>query len=126
MLQESHLAKISAEATKKTFHSLTGLINGAVVKFYGFPKHAHTHDNIITTPKYILVEIIEGPGRNIQIPGLPREVVALAPEKFRYNAGHGRRALEQLTLMLAYACIDYKAQGQTMLYGAVLGIQRPA
>src|SRR5437762_11216537 len=100
--------------------SLTGLINGAIIKFYGFPKHADTRDNIITTPKYILIEIIKGPGKNIQIPGLPHGVVALAPEKFWYNAGHGRRAyLEQFALTLAYACTDYKAQGQMMLYGAV-------
>src|SRR2546423_7566261 len=63
----------------------------------------------------------------IQIPGLPHGVVALAPEKFWYNAGHGRRAyLEQFALTLAYARTDYKAQGQTMLRGAVLDIQRPA
>ena len=107
--------------------SLTGLVNGAIVKFYGFPKDARTRDNIITTPEYILVEIIEGPGKNIQIPGLPRGVVALRPEKFWYNAGHGRRAyLEQFALTLAYARTDYKAQGQTMSRGAVLDIQRPA
>src|SRR5437762_1652693 len=104
--------------------SLTGLVNGAIIKFYGFPKHAHTHDNIITTPEYILIEIIEGPGKNIQIPGLPCAVVALHPEKFWYNAGHGRHAyLEQFALTLAYARTDYKAQGQTMSRGAVLYIQ---
>src|SRR5436190_15684366 len=107
--------------------SFTGLVNGAIVKFYGFPKNARTRDNIITTPEYILVEIIEGPGKNIQIPGLPRGVVALRPKKFWYNAGHGRRAyLEQFTLTLAYASTDYKAQGQTMSCGALLDIQRPA
>ena len=105
----------------------TGLVNGAIVKFYGFPKQACTRDNIITTPEYILVEIIEGPGKNIQISGLPPGVVALDPVKFWYNAGHGRRAyLEQFALTLAYARTDYKAQGQTMSYGAVLDIQRPA
>ena len=39
---------------------LTGLVNGAIVKFYGFPKYARTRDNIITAPEYILLEIIEG------------------------------------------------------------------
>ena len=107
--------------------SLTGLVNGAIIKFYGFPNQTRTRDNIVTTPEYILVEIIEGPGKNIQISGLPRGVVALDPVKFWYNAGHGRRAyLEQFALTLAYARTDYKAQGQTMLYGAVLDIQRPA
>src|SRR5579859_6800838 len=66
--------------------SFTGLVNGAIVKFSRFPKYAHTRDNIITMPEYILVEIIEGPGNNLQIPGLPRGVVALAPQKFWYNA----------------------------------------
>jgi hypothetical protein len=107
--------------------SFTGLVNGAIVKFYGFPEYAHTHDNIITTPEYILVQIIEGPGKNIQIPDLPRGAVALTPKRFWYNTGHGRRAyLKQFALTLAYARTDYKAQGQTMLDGAVLDIQRPA
>ena len=107
--------------------SFTGLINGAIIKFYGFPKYARTRDNIITTPEYILIQIIEGPGKNIQIPGLPHGVIALTPKKFWYNAGHGRCAyLKQFALTLAYACTDYKAQGQTMLHGAVLDIQRPA
>jgi hypothetical protein len=106
--------------------SFIGLVNGAIVKFYGFPKHARTRDNIITTPEYILIQIMEGPEKNIQIPDLPRGVVALDPVKFWYNAGHGRRAyLEQIALTLAYARTDYKAQGQTMSHGAVLDIQRP-
>ena len=51
----------------------------------------------------------------------------LPPVKFWYNTGHGRRArLEQFALTLAYARTDYKAQGQTMLHGAVLDIQRPS
>lgn len=96
------------------------------MKFYGFPKHARTRDNIITAPEYILVEITEGPGKNIQIPGLPRAVVPLSPVKFWYNAGHGRQVcLEQFPLTLAYARTDFKAQGQTMLHGAVLDLQRP-
>jgi len=70
---------------------------------------------------------MDGPGKNIQLAGLPCGVVALAPEKFWYNAGHGRRAyLEQFALTLAYARTDFKAQGQTMLDGAVLDIQKPA
>jgi len=74
------------------FHWLIGLANGAIVKFYRFPEHACTCDNIIAAPEYMLVEITEGPGMNIQIPGLPREVVPLSPLKFWYNTGHGRRA----------------------------------
>ena len=78
-------------------------------------------------PEYILVEITDGPGKNIQIPGLPRAVVPLAPVKFWYNAGHGRRVrLEQFALTLAYARNDFKSQGQTMLHGAVFDLQRPA
>lgn len=97
------------------------------VKFFGFPEHARTRDNIITAPEYILVEITEGLGKNIQIPGLPRALVPLAPVKFWYNAGHGRRVrLQQFALTLAYACTDFKAQGQTMLHAAILDIQRSA
>jgi hypothetical protein len=78
-------------------------------------------------PEYILIEITEGPGKNIQIPGLPRAVVPLELVKFWYNTGHGRRVrLQQFALTLAYARTDYKAQDQTMLHGAVLDIQRPA
>ena len=54
-------------------------------------------------------------------------MVPLSPVKFWYNAGHGRRVrLEQFALTLAYARTDFKAQGQTMLHGAVLDLQRPA
>ena len=54
-------------------------------------------------------------------------MVPLSPVKFCYNAGHGRRVrLEQFPLTLAYACTDFKVQGQTMLRGAVLDLQRPA
>jgi hypothetical protein len=81
-------------------------------------------DNIITAPEYILVEITEGPGKNIQISGLPRGVVPLSPVKFWYNTGHERRVrLEQFALTLAYARTNFKAQGQTMLHGAVLDDQ---
>ena len=37
----------------------TGLVNGAIIKFYGFPEHARTCVNIITAPEYILVKITE-------------------------------------------------------------------
>jgi len=73
------------------------------------------------------VEITEVPGNNIEIPGLPRAVVPLPPVKSWYNEEHGRWVrLEHFPLTLAYACTDFKAQGQTMLHGAVLDIQRPA
>jgi hypothetical protein len=102
-------------------------VNGVIVKVYGFREHARTRGNIITAPEYILVEITEGPGNNIEIPGLPRAVVPLVPAKFWYNAEHGRRVrLEQFALTLVYARIDFKAQGQTTLHRAVLDIQRPA
>ena len=53
-------------------------------------------------------------------------MVPLSPVKFWYNAGHGRRVrLEQFAFTLAYARTDFKAQGQTMLHGAVLDLQRP-
>ena len=69
-------------------------------------------DNIIITPEYILVHIIEGPGKNIQIPRLPGGVVALHPIKFWYDAVHGKCAyLKQFALTLAYARTDYKVQG---------------
>lgn len=72
------------------------------------------------------MEITEGPGANIQIPGLPRAVAAVTPVKFWYNAGHGRRVrLEQFPLTLAYARTDFKTQGQTMGKGALLDLQRP-
>ena len=32
------------------FYWRTGLVNGAIVKFYGFPEHARTRDNIIAAP----------------------------------------------------------------------------
>ena len=64
---------------------------------------------------------------NIKVPGLPLAVVPLAPVKFWYSAGHGRCVrLEQFALTLAYTRTDFKAQGRTMLHGAVLDIQRPA
>ena len=76
-----------------------------------FQKHARTRDNIVNAPEYILVEITEGPGKNIQIPGLPRAVVPLSSVKFWYNVGHERRVrLEQFALTLAYARTDFKAQ----------------
>src|SRR6266496_4952237 len=81
--------RVRSIVSSREHSRLTGLVNGAIVKFYGFPEYAHTRDNIITMPKYILVEITKGPGKNIQIPGLPRGVVPLPPVKFWYNTGHG-------------------------------------
>ena len=53
-------------------------------------------------------------------------MVPLAPVRFWYNAGHGRRVrFEQFALTLAYARIDFKVQGQTLSHGALLDIQNP-
>ena len=41
--------------------------------------------NIIATPKYIFIEILERPGTNIQISGLSCAVVSLHPVNFWYN-----------------------------------------
>ena len=77
--------------------------------------------------EYILGEITEGPGKNIQIPGLPRAVVLLAPVKFWYNAGHGkRRPFGTICRNAFIRTTNFKVPTQMMLLGAALDIQSPA
>jgi len=90
------------------------VVNGSIVEFYGFYNAQQQHTTILfEPPDYILVKL-RSEQTVIQLPGLPRNVVPIKPESFRYNAGHGRWAtLVQFPVVLAYAISDYKCQGQT-------------
>ena len=61
-----------------------GLVNGAIVEFYGFADNdgALIHDEIITTPPvYMLIRLKDDVGVDIAIPGLPPSVVDVEPVK---------------------------------------------
>jgi hypothetical protein len=106
---------------------MIGLVNGAVVEFYGFSdvSEIEKQNHIVSGPQYMLVKIIHDTGRQIQLPGLPPSVVPLQKVKFT----HGRLqqthvTFEQFPVTLAYAITDYKCQGQTYRW-VIIDIRKP-
>jgi hypothetical protein len=75
--------------TKNISHAM-GLINGAIIEFYGFVNtHGQSTDHIISLPEYILVKV-SCDKVMFQIPSLPVNVVPVESISFRHNSGHGR------------------------------------
>ena len=98
---------------------MTGLVNGAIVEFYGFADRdgALIHDEIIATPPaYMLVKLKHDVGVEIALPGLTPSVIGIEPVSLTYNAGR-RKAVTyfQFPVTLAYAITDYKCQRQTFM-----------
>jgi hypothetical protein len=112
--------------TQAEFHSIfhltntAGLVNGAVVEFYGFGK-AQPRDNVLyQPPPYMLVKLLHDPGTPVHIKPLPTSVIPINTDEFTHNYGHGRSVkLEQFPVTLAYAITDYKCQGKTFPYVVV-------
>jgi hypothetical protein len=98
----------------KNVNQVIGLVNGAIVEFYGFANtHAEPTDNIISLPEYIFVKV-PSDRATFQIPGLPKNIVPIEPVSFKHKAGHGRYViLRQFPITLAYSITDFKCQGQT-------------
>ena len=101
-------------------NSILGLVNGAVVEFYGFADtHLHvqltgSENNITGPPTYMLVKLLHEVDVNVFIPGLPPSVVAIEPAEFRHSEREGKYVkLVQFPFTLAYAITDYKCQGLT-------------
>ena len=65
-----------------------GLVNGAVVEFYGFAdihldvQLTDSENNITGPPTYMLVKLLHEVDVNISIPGLPPSVVAIELAEF--------------------------------------------
>ena len=102
-------------------HSLPfiGIVNGAVVQFYGFADTDMYGDPVVvdggtirSPPAYMLVKVNDD--LNISIPGLPPSVVPVAPVSFTYKLRSNKYAtLSQFPVTLAYAITDFKCQGRT-------------
>lgn len=110
-----------------------GLVNGAMVDFYGFVGvDDPTDGRMFHPPKYMLVKIKDGPAREVQLPGMPQGVVPLEPVEFTYREA-GRRfnrqgkwvTLSQFPATLAYAITDYKAQASTYTDPIVVDLKKP-
>jgi hypothetical protein len=77
---------------------------------FGYEEPSET-EGVIPLPDYMLVRL---PNKDISIPGLPPDMVAIEPIRFRYSPGRGRNVtLRQFPVVVAYAITDYKCQGQT-------------
>jgi len=76
--------------------SSLGLVNGALVEFYGFvgDKKSAGDDRIFDPPQYMLVQFRDGPASELRLPGLCQGVVLMAPIEFTYREG-GRRTNRQ-------------------------------
>ena len=114
-----------------TSNSVLGLVNGAVVEFYGFAdthldvQLAGSESNITGPPTYMLVKLLHEVDVNISIPGLPPSVVAIEPAEFRHNAREGKYVkLVQFPFTLAYAITDYKCQGLTFEW-VIVDLKKP-
>src|SRR5436189_428766 len=101
-------------------NSILGLVNGAVVEFYGFAdthldvQLAGSENNITGPPTYILVKLLHEVDVNVFIPGLPPSVVAIEPAEFWHDERDGKYVkFLQFPFTLAYAITDYKCQGLT-------------
>jgi hypothetical protein len=105
-----------------------GLVNGALVTFYGFAETTSTiiSDDHIISPKYMLMKLNQDVGLNIQLPGLSPFVVPIEPVKFTFDNVKGGRGvtLKQFPATLAYAMTDYKCQGQTFS-AVIIDIKKP-
>ena len=101
--------------TKNLKYLPVHLVNGTIVKFYGFANVTpQKHESgILSAPQYMLVKLLSEESI-IEITGLPPNIVPIWAERFKYNPGHGRWVkLEQFPVTLAYAISDYKCQGQS-------------
>ena len=105
-----------------------GLINGAIVEFYGFADSngALIRDEIIATlPTYMLIKLKHDVRVEIALPGLPPSIVGIEPMSLAYNAGLEKAATySQFPVTLAYAITDYKCQGQTFRW-IVVDLKKP-
>src|SRR6266496_4161371 len=105
-----------------------GLVNGAIVEFYGFADRDGTliHDEIIVTPPtYMLVKLKHDIGVEIALPGLPPSVVGIESMSLTYKASLGKAmTYSQFPVTLAYAITDYKCQGQTFRW-VIVDLKKP-
>jgi hypothetical protein len=89
---------------------------------FGYEEPSET-EGVIPLPDYMLVRL---PNKGISIPGLPPDMVAIEPIRFRYSPGRGRNVtLRQFPVVVAYAITDYKCQGQTYTY-VLVDLTKPA
>ena len=112
-------------------NSILGLVNSAVVQFYGF---ANTHldvqlagseNNITGPPTYMLVKLLHEVNVNVFIPRLPPLVVAIEPAQFRHSERDGKYIkLVQFLFTLAYVITNYKCQGITFEW-VIVDLKRP-
>lgn len=70
-------------------NSEIGLVNGGIVEFAGFHGDEVSWDSsdgkLLYPPPYMLVQIVEGPGSDVQLPNLAKGVVSLTSVKFTIN-----------------------------------------
>ena len=77
-----------------------GLVNGAIVEFYGFADSdgALIRDEIIATPPaYMLIKLKHDVGVEIALPGLPPSVVGIEPISITYKPGRSGKAVTYLS-----------------------------
>ena len=112
-------------------NSILGLVNGAVVEFYGFAdthlniQLADSENNTTGPPTYMLVKLLHEVDVNVSIPGLPASVVAIELAEFQHNTSKGKYVkLVQFPFTLAYAITDYKCQGLTFEW-VIVDLKKP-
>jgi len=108
---------------------ITGLVNGAIVEFYGFAdKHGVLikEEVIMTLPAYMLVKLKNDVGIDVHLPGLPPFVVGIEPSSSTYYGGHGKNTtISQFPAVLGYAITDFKCQSQTFSCHVIVDLKRP-
>ena len=107
---------------------MSGLVNGAFVKFYGFVDKDGvliTDDVIQTLPAYMLIRLNHDVGVDVNLPGLPPSVVGIEPVTTTYTKGNKKASFLQFSISLAYAITDYKCQGQTFNW-VIVDIKKPS
>ncbi len=105
-----------------------GLVNGAIVEFYGFVDRDGTlirDEIIVTPPTYMLVKLKHDIGIEIALPGLPPSVVSIKPMSLTYKASLGKAmTYSQFPITLTYVITDYKCQGQ-MFRWVIVDLKKP-
>jgi hypothetical protein len=92
-----------------------GLVNGAIVEFYGFADSNGSFirdETIVTPPIYMLIKLKHDVGVEIALPRLPSSVIGIEQMSLAYKGGLGKAATySQFPFTLIYAVTDYKCQG---------------
>ena len=107
---------------------MLGLVNGAIVEFYGFADNDGSliRNRIIPTPPgYMLIKLKHDVGVQVAFPGLPPSVIGIKPVSLTSYTSDGKKiTYTQFPATLAYAITDYKCQGQTFTW-VIVDLKKP-